>query len=521
MMKRISFFFIAVSSLFFVNAKGQDNISADGDTITISLNLQNVVDLAITQSAAVKNIQNLNVNYYWRWRNFKTLFRPQLTFNGALPNYVNSVEAVQQPDGRYEYKDIKNLAVSGRLSFGQYIPQTGTNVYAYTSLEGRKDLEQNIFEYAGSPVTIGFSQPIFAYNWMKWYRKTEPLVYDEAQKRLTEQIEEISRAATTYFFSYLTYQTNFNLAENNLENSRANLAIAETRRELGQISENDFERIKLNVLNAQKALSQARMSLKNADFTLKSYIGLDQNQRIRLELPLNITKFNVDPQKALAEAVENRKETTNYKRRLINADRDLAAAKSSTGLRATLTGEYGLVQSADEVSDVYNAANKKQVLSLGVAIPILDWGRSASTVKLAESQRELSIYEVNKGREDFERSVIVLIEQYKLLDEQLKTAKEADKVAANGYKIAQRKFQNGEISITELNIAVSEKDKAKRDYIGTLHTYWNTYYSIREKTLYDFENDTKLNYANPMLMDERHYTPLFTEEQKSSWFNKN
>jgi primosomal protein N'' len=517
-MKRVSIFILVIFSLFFAEAKGQDNITADGDTIQISLNLQNVVYLAITQSASVRNIQNRNVNYFWRWRNFKTRFMPQLTFKGVLPNYRNSVDAVQQNDGTYEYKDIKNVTVRGRFSFGQYIPQTGTNVYAYTELEGQKNLQDDVFTYAGSPVTIGFSQPVFAYNWMKWYRKTEPLVYDEAQKRLTEEIEEISRAATRYFFSYLTYQTNYTLAENNLKNNRANLTIAETRRKLGQISENDFERIKLSVLNSQKALSQARMSLKNADFTLKSYVGLDQDHQIKLELPLDIRKFDIDPEKALAEAIENRKETTYYKRRLINADRDLASAKSSTGLIATLTGEYGLVQSADQVSDVYSEPNKKQVLSLGIAVPILDWGRSASTVKLAESERELSIYEVNKGREDFERSVIVLVEQYKLLDEQLKTATEADKVANSGYKIAQRKFQNGEISITELNIAVSEKDKAKRDYIGSLYTYWLTYYNIREKTLYDFENNEKLNYQNPMLINEKHYKPLFSEDNSTSWF---
>ena len=46
---------------------------------TIQLSLKNVVDLAITQSSSVKYVQNTNVNYYWRWQNFQTRFRPQLT----------------------------------------------------------------------------------------------------------------------------------------------------------------------------------------------------------------------------------------------------------------------------------------------------------------------------------------------------------------------------------------------------------------------------------------------------------
>ena len=89
--------------------------------------------------------------------------------------------------------------------------------------------------------------------------------------------------ATYRYFNYLTVQTNYNLAKNNLKNSQDNLRISQTKKELGQISENDYSRIELSVLNAQKALNQARMDLKNADFELKSYIGLTQEQEIELD----------------------------------------------------------------------------------------------------------------------------------------------------------------------------------------------------------------------------------------------
>ena len=62
-----------------------------------------------------------------------------------------------------------------------------------------------------------------------------------------------------------------------------------------------------------------------------------------------------------------------------------------------------------------------------------------------ESRRDLTIFDVNKDIEDFERSVIVQVEQFSLLKEHLKTATEADRVAGNGYEIALKKFQNGEM----------------------------------------------------------------------------
>jgi len=271
------------------------------------------------------------------------------------------------------------------------------------------------------------------------------------------------------------------------------------KKKLGTISENDFSRIKLSVLSARKALTQANMDLKNADFELKSYVGLDQLVDIELIMPLEMKLFEVDPQIALQEALTNRKETTQYERRLIEADRDLTKAKRNNGLGATLRGSYGLSNSADELRGVYDEPQRQQQVRLSLAIPILDWGKSTSSVKLAESKRDLVVFDVEKDRTNFERSVIVQVEQFRLLKAQLETTLEADNVAGNGYLIALKKFQNGEISITDLNISLSDREKAKRDYIKSLETYWIAFYRLRELTLYDCELNQKIMYENPLL----------------------
>ncbi len=474
-------------------------VSAQLDSFKYVLSLEDVIDLAITQSSAVKYVQNTNVNYYWRYRNYKTRFRPQLLLRGELPDYRHNTQPITQPDGSIQFKQVSNLASSANLSLNQSIPQLGTYIWAGTSAYGIRNLKDGSTSFSGSPFVVGFSQPLFGYNWMKWYKKTEPMVYDEAQKRFVEDIEEISLYATYRYFRYLAVQTNFNLAENNLKNSQDNLKISQTKKELGQISENDYSRIELSVLNAQKALNQARMELKNADFELKSYIGLEQRHNIELVIPLDITLFEIDPQEALTKAKENRKETTLFKRRLINADRELAQAKSTTGLSATLTGSFGLSNSAEDFLGVYEQPEKDRTLRVSLSIPILDWGNSASTVKLAESQRELTIFDVEKDIEEFDREVIVQVEQFSLLKDQLKTANEADKVAENGYLIALKKFQNGELSITDLNIALQEREKAKRDYVYSIQAYWVAYYRLRILTLYDFEQGHNITYGNPML----------------------
>ena len=488
------FFFMLVLST--AQMQGQDMLH-------ISLSLRNVVDLAISQSSSVKYVQNQDVNYYWRWKNHQTRFRPQLTLSGNLPNFENQTKPITQPDGSIVFNQVTQLETSAQLALSQPVPQLGAYVYAASGLVRLQDFNNSTVSFSGVPVSVGITQPLFAYNWMKWSRMTEPLVYEEAQKRFIESIEEISYNATARFFNYLKIQTNYSLAESNLSNSQDNLKIAEVKRKLGNISGNDYSRIQLSVFNAQKALNNARIDLKNADYELKKYIGLDQDKVIELIIPLDMFLWEVDSDIALKESLENRKETPQFERRLIQADRDLTRAKREAGVGATLNMSYGISNSANDFNKVYENPEKQQQVRLSLSMPIMDWGRSESVVKLAESQRELVLYDVDQDRQDFERGVVVLVEQFNLIRSQIATAEAADKVAEEGYKISLKKFQNGEVSITDLNISLQEREGAKRDYIRSIENYWESYYRLREVTLYDFEFRQKIYYTNPMLTSQQ------------------
>ena len=472
------------------------------DTIKVSLSLKNVVDLAISQSSSIKYVQNRDVNFYWRWKNHQTRFRPQLTLSGDLPDFENQTKPIVQPDGSIVFNKVTQLETSAQMAISQPIPLLGASVYAATGITRLQDFNNNTVGFSGFPVSVGIAQPLVAYNWMKWSRMTEPLVYEEAQKRFIESIEEISYNATARFFNYLKIQTNYSLEETNLANSQDNLKIAQVKKELGNISGNDYSRIQLSVFNAQKALNNARIDLKNADYEFKKYISLDQNKIIELTIPLDMLLWEVDPDLALKESLDNRKETPQFERRLIQADRDLIQAKRNAGVNATLMMSYGVSNSADYLGGVYENPEQQQNVRLSLSVPILDWGRSESRVKLAESRRELVLYDVDQDRQDFERRVVVQVEQFNLIKSQIATAEAADKVAEEGYTIALKKFQNGEISITDLNISLAEREGAKRDYIRSIENYWESYYLLREVTLYDFEYQQKIYYTNPMLNSE-------------------
>ena len=132
------------------------------DTTLLSLSLRNVVDLAISQSSSVKYAQNRDVNFYWRWKNHQTRFRPQLTLSGDLPDYENQTKPIVQPDGSIKFNNVSQLETDARLSLSQPIPILGANIYAASGVVRLQDFRNNTVGFSGYPVSIGITQPLFA-----------------------------------------------------------------------------------------------------------------------------------------------------------------------------------------------------------------------------------------------------------------------------------------------------------------------------------------------------------------------
>ncbi|TKG95781.1 TolC family protein [Puteibacter caeruleilacunae] len=461
------------------------------------LTLQEVIDRAIQQSPASKYAFNQRENAYWQYRNHKTSFRPSLYLNGNLPDFTSTNSPITQPDGSVSFKNINLSRSSANFSLNQEIAATGTQLFAASDIMRIDDFERNTVAYNSSPFMIGLRQPIFGFNNSRWTKKIEPLRWEESQKGFQEEMEQIAYDACVLFFQLLNVQTDVELARQNLKNSQANLKIAKVKKKLGIISENDFERINLSVYNAKKALSRATMNQKIAAFGLKSYIGTDLLENILLLKPQEIPHLTIDVQKALQQAITNRKETPKLKRLLLEAERDRIRAKRNNGLTANLTATYGLTNTGDNLQNLMDKAEVQKMVKLSFNIPVVDWGRSASRVKMAESRHELIKYEVDQLQQKFEREVVVQAEQFNLLYEQLETSEQADLVAANGYQIALKQYQNGNLSITDLNISLQEREQSRRDYINSLAQFWRAYYKIRILTLYDFEKNMPLIADNP------------------------
>lgn len=459
---------------------------------TVRLNLIEVIEIAKAHSTAGVQAATIRENQYWQYKTFKSNYNPQLSLDGTLPQFSKTNIPVVQPDGTVEFKPVINDNSQLNLGLTQNIGLTGGQLFLGSNVLRFSDFDRRQTRYNGNLLVVGLNQPLFAFNPFFWDKKIEPLRYEESVKKYREDMEIVGRDASELFFSLLIAQINRDIAAKNLSNNETIYKIGEGKAALGRLSKDELLRLKLGVLNARKALAQANVNAETSDLQLKSFIGFSATNQIQLVLPENRLTFKIDREVAIGQAKNNRQKAIEFKRALLEADREVAKAKGENGLKVNLFGTFGLTNVADQLPGIYSNAKDQQEIRVGFQIPILDWGRSASRIKTTQSNRKLVEARVKQAQISFEQEIYTTLRQLSMIQDQMQTNAEADITASQRFEIAKKRYFLNDLGITDLNIALQEKDQARRDYVLSLKSFWNAYFNLRVLTLYDFAANAKI-----------------------------
>jgi outer membrane protein len=480
-------------------ANGSDPATACGKASapidTARLTLQEAVEMAQNNSIAARQNSTVKETKYWQWRTYRSNYQPQLSLSGTLPAYNKTFSQVIQPNGTIVFQPVHNDNSSLQLNFSQTITATGGSIFGTTQLQRYDDFDHKNILYNGLPYGIGYSQPLFQYNSLRWDNRIEPLKYNESKQAFIESQEQIAIKVEGYFFDLLLGQVNWQIAVDNLANTQKILDIAGLKFEMGKTSKNEILQLRLELLNAKKSIGTAKRDMEIATLNLRSYIGMEGNDKIALAPPAGVIELDVSADRVLAEAFANRSDAIAFIRRIAEAQRDVAVARGQNGFTANLMANLGYSKTAATIPDVYQSPQNEQLLQLQFNIPVLDWGRAKARIRTAQANEQLARYTVEQDKQTFKQQIVTQVTLYNLMKDQITLTAEADTIAGEKYKIARDRYILGDLSITDLSIAFQENDQAKRDYIGALRDYWGAYYQLRYLSLYDFQIHQKITYA--------------------------
>jgi outer membrane protein TolC len=477
--KNIHYIVLVVFTLFASNLLAQQ---------TAQLTLEEAINIAQTQSPDALIAKHRFKASHWEFRSFKAQFMPKLSFDATFPEISKRISSYTLPDGQKTYIKQDFTTYSSSMALSKVVGLTGGSIYMKSSLQRVDDNLDTVNKtsYLSNPIFIGFQQPLFSYNPYRWDRKIDPIKYEEAKQRYLEDNEQIALTASNYFFNLLIAQIQKRTSEINEANYDTLFQIAKGRYNMGTIAENELLQLELNLLRSKSDLENALLEVENAMFRLKSFLRLKGAEKLELIPPSEAYFFDIPIEQAINQAHKNRSSALAFDRRLLEAQRDVNEAKRSNRFGANLSVEYGLNGNAANIPDVYKDPDDYQQLSLGLHVPILDWGQAKGRIKMAESNAELTKTSIEQEKLDFDQEIFLAVMQFNMQKNQLHIAAKSDTVATKSFLVAKARYMIGRISITDLNIAQSEKDQARSGYIRALQRYWVNYFNLRKLTLFDF-----------------------------------
>lgn len=461
----------------------------------LRLDLKRTIALANDSSLSAFRYQNMYLSGYWEYRSYKAARLPSLSLNLTPAQYYRYI--TQRYDSQADidvYREQQMFSAAAGLSLVQNFDLLGGTFYVDTQLDYLRNFgDVNSTQFSTVPFRIGYQQDLLGFNAFRWDRKIEPLKFEKVKKQFIYNSESVSEEAVNYFFSLAMAQADYRLAEDNLATADTLYAIGEQRQKIAAISQADLLTLKLDKVNARNTLKNAEITRKRAMSALATFLNLDKNTYIEIDLPSRPRYVDIPADRALLLAKENNPTYLEQRQNVLEAEREVDRTKKESRFNASVNASVGFNQVADNLGAAYRNLLQQDLVSLTVSIPLVDWGvrkgkynmarNNLNVVKIAARQEEISL----------EEDVMMTVNDFNVQQDLIASASEALDLAELAYDQTRRRFIIGKADISSLTLSLNRQQEAQKNYIQALQNYWLNYYKIRKLTLHDFESGMSLS----------------------------
>ena len=461
----------------------------------VVLTLEQTIEIAADSSLQAFIAQNMYQSSYWEYRSYKAERLPSLTLRTTPIEYYRDFARRYDSQNNIDvFRRQQSLYSSAGLSVNQNFDLTGGTFFINSNLAYMRNFgEQGNTQFTSVPIRIGYQQNLFGFNSFKWEKRIEPLKFEKARKQYLYEKENISTQATQAFFDLATAQTEYDMAVENVTSGDTLYRIGEERFQIMAISQTDLMTLQLDAINAQNSLRNAEIALKRAMSAFVSFLNMEKDTPVRLELPDRPATLNITVETALEHARENNPDFLDNIQRVLEAERNVDQTQKSSVFEASFYASVGFNQVADNISDAYRNPLQQDIVSVTFSIPLIDWGVRRGRANMARNNLNVTRISVQQNETSLEQDVIMTVNEFSIQQGQIERTEMAMQLANTAYNSTIERFIIGRADINSLTLALNRQKEAQKNYITALKDYWLSYYKIRKLTLFDFEKQVKIS----------------------------
>lgn len=454
----------------------------------LRLDLQRTIMLANDSSLEAFRTQNMYLSGYWEYRTYRADRLPSLTLNLTPAEYYRDITKRYDSGQDLDvYRSQQSFSASGGLAIKQNFDLTGGTFYLESQLGYMRNFGENTStQFTSVPIRLGYSQSLVGYNAFKWERRIEPLKYEKVKKEFIYNVEAVSEKATIYFFNLAMAQAEYDLAKENVTSSDTLYRIGMERLKIAAISQADLLTLKLDVVNARNTLQNKSSALKRAMFSLASFLNVDKNTSIDLELPARPHEMTISVDDALALVRSNNPQLLLLKQNILEAEQNVDKTKKESRFNASVNASIGFNQVAENLGDVYHKPMQQDLVSVSISIPLIDWGVRKGKYNMARNNLNVVKTSARQDEISIEEELIMTVGDFNIQQNLIISAEEALDLSILAYSETRQRFIIGKADISSLTLALNRQQSAQQNYISALQDYWLNYYKIRKLTLHDF-----------------------------------
>jgi outer membrane protein TolC len=464
-------------------------------TDAIELSLNRTIEIATDSSLQAFSAKNLYQASYWAFHSYKAARLPSLSLKMTPLEYYRNITRRYDSDKDLDiYREQQSVYSSGNLSIRQNFDLTGGTFFVDSELGYIRNLKNSVDpqQFTTIPIRIGYYQDLFGFNGFKWEKQIEPLKYNKARQKYLSDREQISETSTKYFFELAMAQTEYDMARDNVASSDTLYRIGEERHKIAAISQADLLTLRLDAVNAKNSLKNAEIGLKRAMFSFVSFLNMDKETKVRLILPERLKDMQISVDEALTHARENNPDFIGNKQEVLEAEREVERTKKSSVFDATFSASVGFNSVANILGDAYRNPSQQDVISIGLSIPLVDWGVRKGKANMARNTLNVTKISVEQRELSLEQDVVMTVNDFNIQQDMIHSAEEALELANMAYNNTKERFIIGKADINSLTLSLNRQKDAQKNYISSLQNYWLSYYKIRKQTLFDFEKNETL-----------------------------
>lgn len=312
-------------------------------------------------------------------------------------------------------------------------------------------------------------QPIFTGGKIWFSFKNAQIDLRIAKEKLKNSKKELILNVKKIYFNIQvmkellkTHQESLQLAENNYQNVNQSY-------QLGMVSKYDLLRAELSMSSAKPKILNISKLLMMMESNLKVMLGIPDETEIQISGSLDYDKRQLDLANLVESALINRSEILQLK---------MEEMKTSNLLKMTWAQyipDFSLVAAYNYRSDNLNfrAGNWESFYSinLGVSFPIFTGLRRSAEIgemRVLRKMLKLNVKELSDAtRLEVKDLYLTMKEEYENILLGLKNIE----TAREGVRIAELNYQEGLISILELNTSISAMTQARVMYLQAIYNF--------------------------------------------------